>query len=307
MPSLRQLQYFVALSEAGHFRIAAEKVGVSQPTLSAQLLALERRLGVPLVERNRAPVILTAAGARILPLAKRAVAIVQEIHDMAQSHRKGMVGVLRLGLPASIGPYLLPKLLPALHASHPELRLFVREDYPLALPDALAAGRHDLLVAPLPVKGSEMACLRLFREPLFLAVPSDHELAACIDADPGRLRDQPILTLEKGHALHEQVQLICQDCGARVLHDYEGTSLSTLHHMVAMGVGLTFLPGLYAQSAMDAHSGVKLLTLKSKPLYRTIGLVWRASSQEAGTYKQIGQHIRESVRRHFPDFQIHTD
>ncbi len=304
MPSLRQLQYLVALGQTGHFRLAAEKVGVSQPTLSAQLLSLERRLGVQLVERGRAPVILTSAGQQILALAEQVAMTVQEIDDAAQSHRLEMSGVVRLGLPASIGPYLLPAILPRLHASYPELRLHVRENIPHALPDALAAGRHDLLIVPLPVRGDDFVSLRVFREPLYLAVPADNKLAERDVIELPELAGQPVLTLEKGHALHEQVRSICEECGARMLHDYEGTSLSTLHQMVAMGLGFTFLPSLYARSAVGPQSGIKLLTFRTKPLHRTVGLVWRKSSPHTQTHHLIARSLRDAVRQDFPDLML---
>jgi LysR family transcriptional regulator, hydrogen peroxide-inducible genes activator len=307
MPSLRQLQYFIAVSETGHFRLAAEKAGVSQPTLSAQLLALERRLGVPLVERGRAPVVPTAAGKAIMPLAKQVAALVRDIHEVAKTHARGAGGIMKLGLPASIGPYLLPKLLPTLHTKKPDLRLLVREDLPLALPDALAGGLHDLIIAPLPVRGSDFASLRLFREPLYLAIPAGHALANAARIDASDLKEQPILTLERGHALHDQVQAICRDCGARLLADFEGTSLSTLHQMTMMGAGLTFLPGLYALSCAREDEGIKLMTLASRPLHRTIGMAWRASSRDADMFLEIAAHVRLAVKQHFPDFMVHED
>ena len=305
MPSLRQLQYFVALSETGHYRLAAEKVGVSQPTLSAQLLELERRLGVQLAERNRAPVILTGAGEQVLAAAKRIVVAVQEIHDIAKTHRQGMCGVVRLGLPASVSPHLLPVFIPALHADFPELRFHIRENFPNFLPDALSQGKHDLLILPLPLRGGDFDSLRLFREPLYLAVPSDHRLAALDAVDPRELSGESVLALEKGHALHEQVQLICDEFGARLLQDFEGTSLNTLHQMVATGLGLTFLPGLYARSVANPDSGIKLLTLKGKPLYRTIGLAWRRSSPQIETFHRIAGYLREAVKRNYPDFLVY--
>lgn len=306
MPSLRQLQYFVALSETGHYRLAAERVGVSQPTLSAQLLELERRLGVQLAERNRAPVILTGAGEQVLAAAKRIMATVQEVEDIAQTCRQGMSGVVRLGLPASISPHLLPAFVPALHADYPELRFYIRENFPNFLPDALAQGKHDLLLLPLPVRGGDFESLRVFREPLYLSVPSDHRLAALDAVDPRELSGESVLALEKGHALHEQVQLICDEFGACLLHDFEGTSLNTLHQMVATGLGLTFLPGLYARSVANQDSGVKLLTLKGKPLYRTIGLAWRRSSPQIETFHRIAGYVREAVKRNYPDFLIYN-
>jgi LysR family transcriptional regulator, hydrogen peroxide-inducible genes activator len=307
MPSLRQLQYFIAVSETGHFRLAAEKVGVSQPTLSAQLSALEQRLGVALIERNRSPVVPTSAGTRIMPLAKQVSALVQEIHDAARSQRSGSAGVIRLGLPASIGPFLLPRILPTLHAELPQLRLAVRENFPSALPEALQSGLHDLLIVPLPVKAQDIATVRLFREPIYLAVSEDHALARTQEVEIADLKGQPVFTLEKGHALHDQVHAICRECGAELMEDFEGTSLSTLHQMVIMGAGFTFLPGLYAKIAVAGTPDIKLLTLKSKPLYRTIGMAWRGSSQDTAIFARLGQHVREAVARHFPEFQVHSE
>jgi len=305
MPSLRQLQYLVSLSETGHYRLAAERVGVSQPTLSAQLLALERRLGVQLAERNHAPVILTAAGEQVLAVAKRIVFAVQEIKDITQIHKQGMSGVIRLGLPTSISPHLLPAFIPALHADYPELRFHIRENLPNLLPDALAEGKHDLLILPLPLRGEDFETLPVFREPLYLAVPSDHRLSAFEAIEPKELGGEPVLVLERGHALHEQVRQICDEFGARVLHDFEGTSLNTLHQMAATGLGLTFLPGLYARSLAKIDTGIKLLTLNGKPLYRTIGLAWRSSSPQIETFRRIAVYLREAVKRNYPEFLLY--
>jgi LysR family transcriptional regulator, hydrogen peroxide-inducible genes activator len=302
MPSLRQLQYLVALRQTGHFRLAAEKVGVSQPTLSAQLQALERKLGVQLAERGPTPVIFTDAGERVLEVAERIVACVQDIHDIAKCRKHGVSGVVRLGLPTSIGPYLMPSLVPRLRADYPDLRFHVRESLPAALPDLLAQGQHDLLLLPLPVRAEDFVVMRLFREPIYLAVPSDHQLAAQDMIAASELEGQSILSLEKGHALHDQVQAICDDFGARLLHDYEGTSLNTLHQMVATGLGLTFLPGLYTRAG--DLPGIKLLSIKGKPLQRSIGLVWRKSSPMQENYRNIGLRLKTCVKQHYPDFMI---
>jgi LysR family transcriptional regulator, hydrogen peroxide-inducible genes activator len=304
MPSLRQLQYLLALSETGHYRLAAEKVGVSQPTLSAQLLALERRLGVQLAERNRAPVIMTPAGEQVLAVARRIVVGIQEIQGIAQTHRRGMSGMIRLGLPTSISPHLLPAFIPALHGDFPNLRFHIRENYPLALPDELASGKHDLLILPLPLRGEDFETLRVFREPLYLAVPSDHRFAQQESIDAKELCGEPVLALETGHSLHEQVNQICEEFGAHTLHDFEGTSLNTLHQMTVSGLGLTFLPGLYAHSVAKSDIGVKLLTIKGKPLHRSIGLVWRGSSPQVDDFRRIASYLREAVKRNYPDFMI---
>jgi LysR family transcriptional regulator, hydrogen peroxide-inducible genes activator len=302
MPSLRQLQYLVLLRQTGHFRLAAEKAGVSQPTLSTQLQALEQRLGVQLAERGQSPVIFTHAGEQILEIAERIVAAVQDIHDTAKSQRSGVTGVIRLGVPTSIGPYLMPDFLPGSHAEFPALRFHVREDLPAALPDQLAVGRQDLLLLPLPVQADDFVVMRLFREPIFLAVPSDHPVAASDAISGADLRGQSILVLEKGHALHEQVRNICDEFGAHIMHDYAGTSLNTLHQMVATGLGFTFLPGLYTRAGN--LPGIKLLSIRTKPLQRSIGLVWRKSSPLGERYRDIGMRLKLCVKQHYPDFMI---
>jgi LysR family hydrogen peroxide-inducible transcriptional activator len=305
MPSLRQLQYLVALSDTGHYRLAAERSGVSQPTLSAQLLALERRLGVQLAERSRSPVLMTSAGAQVAEISRRILTLVQEVNDCALVHRQGMAGVLRLGLPSSISSLLLPAVVPALHSDYPELRLHIREDYPSALPDSLTNGKYDFLIAPLPVRGEDFETLRVFREPLYLAVPADHTLSGETALDPSALKGQAVLVLEKGHALQEQVAQICADFGANVLHDFGGTSLNTLHQMAATGLGWTFLPGLYARSSAGEGTGVRLLSLQGKPLYRTIGLVWRGGSPQAEHFRRIAAYVKAAVKRNYPDFLVH--
>ena len=304
MPSLRQMQYLVALNELGHFRLAAEKVGVSQPTLSGQFLALEQRLGVTLVERNRTPVVLTSAGRQILPLALRITETMNEIAHIAKNHREDMSGAIRLGLPATIGPYLLPLLLPVLHKKYPRLRISVREDFPVALPNALASGIHDLLIMPLPVRGKDFTTRQVFREPLYLAVPLEHEFANLESIDPDRLHGQSVLALESGYSLHEQVHGLCQEFGANILFEYEGTSLNTLLQMVGMGLGITFLPGLFVRKAIPAEFGVKILTLNGRQINRTIGLVWRNSSAQEQTFQRIASHLHEIIGQAFQDFPL---
>ena len=184
------------------------------------------------------------------------------------------------------------------------LRLHVRENLPEALPHALANGVHDLLVIPLPVRGEDFTTTRIFREPLFLAVAADHALAARDAIAPTDLAGQSVLALEKGHALREQVHGICQEYGANILYDYEGTSLNTLLQMVSMGLGITFLPGLFVKKEVPAESGVKILKLSGKPIQRTIGLAWRNSAPNEDTYHRIAMHLRDAVRMNFPDFMV---
>ncbi len=302
MPSIRQIEYLVALSETRHFRRAAELVGVSQPTLSAQLKTLEGRLGGQLVERSRSGVIFTPLGEQILDHARRILREVQDIRETALSYSEEFGGTIRLGLPPTIGPYLLPRMLPNLHRAYPKLRLHVREEVPQTLPRSLQDGRYDVLITPLPVRGQEFESVPVFREPLFLVMASDHPLAKKKEIERADLSGQSILTLEAGHQLHEQVEAICEEFGARLRFDFEGTSLDTLRQMVGMGAGLSFLPGLYVRSALSLDRSVRAHQIKRRAIYRTIGLVWRQTSALASQYEMLADHVHETVKREFPDF-----
>lgn len=304
MPSLRQLEYLVALSQTRHFRRAADRCGVSQPTLSAQIAELERRLGVQLIERARGAVLLTPVGERILAHAKSAVQAVVTIRELASSHRGGLSGVVRLGLPHSIGPNLLPYLIGPLHESYPDLRLYVREDFPDALPDALESGEHDFIIVPVPIRNGDFESLSLFREPLHLVAPADHPLAGLASVDKTALSGQPILALAQGHQLRTQVETLCEEFGAELQTAYEGTSLDTLRQMTAMGLGLTVLPDLYVRRALVGDTAIKLITLKGRTLYRTIGLVWRKSSPLGEVYRKLVADIRAALRTALPELIV---
>lgn len=302
MPSLRQLEYLVALSETRHFRRAAEKTGVSQPTLSAQISAMEQRLGVQLVERSRSAILLTDAGRRIELIARKMLRQAQEIRDVATIAQGVMGGTVRMGLPPTIGPFLLPRLLPGLHAAHPAFKMYVREDVPDALAPALADGVHDVIIAPLPLRGHDIDSRPIFREPLFVVVAEDHALAGKGSLDRTDLRDQDVLALESGHQLHEQVEQLCAEFGARLQFDFEGTSLDTLRQMVALGMGISFLPGLYVQTILAQESGVVAMPLTGRGLYRTIGMAWRRTSPRVQDFQVLGDMVQSTVARDFPGF-----
>lgn len=301
MPNLRQLEYLVAIADTHHFRRAAERVNTSQPTLSEQLKALEERLGVQLVERTRSQVLLTPIGSQVVEIARRMLSDANEIRALAQSGGKGLAGVLRLGLPSTIGPYLLPRVIPDLHASHPELKLYVREELPNRLPRGLQDGLHDVIITLLPVRGADLVSQPLFRETLYLAVASDHPMAEKRAARRDDLDGEDVLTLGPGHQLHDVVIALCEEFGAKLRYEYEGTSLDTLREMVAMGLGITFLPGLYVRSALVRDDTIKTLELEGRSIYRTLGIVWRKSSARQASYERLAQIIRDSANREFDD------
>lgn len=304
MPSLRQLEYLIALDDLRHFRRAAERIGISQPTLSAQIKVLEEALGVQLLERGRSAVILTDVGQRVVEIARRVVADVQEIRDVAKASATAFAGIMRLGIAPTIGPYLLPHVVPGLHRAYSELKLYIREVIPRSLPGDLVEGRHDVIITPLPIARQDIETVALFREPLLVAVPADHPLSSYNELKRTDLKQQSILALEAGHQLHEQVEAICEEVGAVILFDFEGTSLDTLRQMVGMGMGLSILPGLYVNSELEKDKAVVVKTLKGRALWRTVGMAARRNSPRKVEFQRLAQHIRDAVRQNFPDFMV---
>lgn len=296
MPSLRQLEYLVALADVLHFRRAAERCNTTQPTLSEQIKTLEDRLGAQLVERSRSGVLLTPIGARVADIARRMLRDSNEIRTIAASGDAALKGVLRVGLPSTIGPYLLPFVVPSLHRAYPELKLYVREELPQTLPRTLEDGGYDIVITPLPVRGEELHTVELFREPLFLTVGADHPLASKDRIERTDLAGQEILTLGPGHQLHDSILALCEEFGARVRLDYEGTSLDMLREMVITGLGITFMPALYVRRELTTDADLRVVQLHGRALHRTIGMVWRKSSARHGSFEVVSELFRKVIQ-----------
>lgn len=304
MPTLKQLSYLVALSQELHFRRAAERMNVTQPTLSSQIQELEKRLNAPLVERGSSQVALTPLGREISERAGRILSDVQDITDLAASSQHGFHGKIRLGVPPTLGPYLLPHIVPDLHAKYPNLKLYVQEGKPKDLQLELQAGSLDLVISPLPISFSDLHVESLFREPLQIVSAPDHPLASKENLERSDLAGQQVLAIESGHHLHDQVQQLCDDFNATVLRDYEGTSLDTLRLMVGMGAGLAFLPALYVRSEIGDRGEIAVLNLKMPNLYRQIGLTWRKRSVHASLFSEIADLIRTIARTKLTEVSI---
>ena len=296
MPTLKQLRYLSAVAETLHFRRAAEMTHVSQPTLSGQLRELEDRLGVQLVERSRSKVVLTPLGREIAGRAKTVLRDVQDIVELAKQGQLPLGGVLRVGVLPSLGPYFLPHILPELHRLYPDLKLYVKEGLPAALLERLDDGALDLLFFPLPVKAAELRSVRLFREPLWIVVSGEHRLAEKDAIQRSDLKGETFLTLERGHRLHDQVRELCEQYDARLSLDYEGTSLDTLRQMVAMGMGLSFLPALYVRSEVLHDRQVVAREMKSRAPYRMVGMVWRRQSARQEQFETLAEQIRDILK-----------
>ena len=238
---------------------------------------------------------LTPLGRRVAERARLILGGVDEIRALAAASQHGLGGTIRLGVPPTLGPYLLPHVVPQLHRDYPELKLYVREGKPADLQDRLAAGEFDLVMTPLPVSRAELIVAPMFREPLRVVVAPDHRLAREAVVRKADLRDEAVLAIERGHHLHEQVARICEDVGARVLRDYEGTSLDTLRLMVGMGVGIAFLPALYVRSEIGTHSDLAVLDLDT-PAYRRIGLAWRETAAQKEAFAAIAELVARTAQ-----------
>jgi len=304
MPTLRQLKHLVALSQELHFRRAAERMNVTQPTLSTQIQQLERQLQAPLVERGSTTVMMTPLGRQIAERAKAVLSDVQDIVDLAAASLHGFDGTIRLGVPPTLGPYLLPHIVPELHRSYPNLKLYVREGKPFDLQMDLQAGAFDLIVSPLPINHSDLDVERLFREPLRVVAAPDHPLASRPHIERTDLAGQRVLAIERGHHLHDQVVRLCDDFNAFLLRDYEGTSLDTLRLMVGMGVGIAFLPALYVRSEIGNRGEIKVLDLKNPSLYRQMGLAWRKRSVHAELFREFAELIRTTAEASLPEITV---
>jgi LysR family hydrogen peroxide-inducible transcriptional activator len=293
MPSLQQMRYLVAIADTAHFGRAAERCNVSQPTLSGQLKELERRLGGLLVERDRkARVILTPLGREVVSRARRVLRDVEDIRALARRGGPHPVGTIRLGAVPTLGAYFLSLVVPDLHTSFPELRLFVREASSDSLVTYLEDGQLDAILLPLPVRGEHLEHTPLLTEPLMAVVAADHPLASRTHLGPEDLRGETVLALEPGHRLHAQVEELCAAVGASVARDFEGTSLDTLRLMVGMGIGLAFLPALYIRTEALKDPAVKVLRFAPDPPSRQVGLVWRRRAARAEAFHTLAEHMR---------------
>lgn len=301
MPSLRQLEYLVALADTGNFRRAAERTNTTQPTLSEQIKALEERLDVQLVERTRSVALLTTAGQHVVQIARRMLRDANEMRSIAGIGQQKLVGVLKVGIPPTIGPYLLPTIVPTLHKAYPELKLYVREEQPNSLPQSLEMGTYDIIVTLLPLKAEDLVAVGLFRETLFLTVAADHPLASKTKVERADLKDQEVLTLGPGYQLHDAVLALCEEFGARIRLDYEGTSLDMVREMVITGLGITFMPGLYARRELKQDPNLKLHQIHGRSIYRTVGMAWRKSAARHESYEMLANLFRDTVKATLPD------
>ena len=291
--NLRDLGYLIALADLRHFGRAAEACHVSQPTLSTQIRKLEEELGVALVERAPRQVMLTPVGVDIVERARRVLADVEQMRETARRTTDPEAGSVRMGIFPTLGPYLLPHVVPKIRTRFPRLELLLVEDKTEVLLNMLRAGRLDAAILALPLHEDWLETEFLFEEPFMLAVPSNHPLASHRDLQLSELIDQHLLLLEDGHCLRDQALEVCTLAGAGEKEGFRATSLETLRQMVAAGVGITLLPMLAVKPPVPHSQSIQLLSFKDPPPTRRLAMVWRRSSAMGAFLRQLAALLRD--------------
>jgi LysR family hydrogen peroxide-inducible transcriptional activator len=292
--SLRQLEYVVAVAETGGFHRAAERCNVSQPTLSAQVAQVEAVLGVRLFERARAGVIVTPQGQAIVLCAHRVLREMGDLLTAAARASDPFAGVFRLGVIPTVAPYLLPEVMPALHAQYPSLQLVLREERTEDVMRDLRQGSLDLGLLALEADLGDHTAHEVLKDPFVVALPQGHPLAAKKRVAVADLESEQVLLLDDGHCFRTQALALCSKAGAREA-DYRATSLSTLVQMVSVGGGVTLLPKL-AVEVENRRGQIEIRPFVPPVPSRTIALVWRPSSPFAEAFHSLGDALTIALR-----------
>ncbi len=280
--NLNDLRYIVAVARERHFGRAAEACFISQPTLSVAVKKLEEELSVLLFERSKTEVTVTPIGSSIVERAQRVLEEVEGLRAAAEQHQDQMRGPLRLGVIYTIGPYLLPHLMPELHAAAPNMPLVIVEDYTANLRRRLKQGELDAILIALPFDEPGVVTLPLYEEPFVALLPASHPLTRRKQLRLQELAEEQLLLLGSGHCFRDQVIEACPACLRRdadtaLQHRVEGTSLETLRHMVASGMGVTVLPCTAAGADRYAERLLAIRRLYDPTPKRTVALAWRVT------------------------------
>jgi LysR family hydrogen peroxide-inducible transcriptional activator len=277
--TLTELRYIVTLARECHFGRAAEKCHVSQPTLSVALKKVERRFGVTLFERTSADVRPTPIGEKIAAQAERVLQEAERLKDIVGQGRDPLAGPLRVGVIYTVAPYLLPGLIPALHAHAPQMPLFINENFTVSLAQQLRRGELDIIIIALPFEEPGIVVRPVYDEPFCVALPGGHPLASNRTISSAQVAGENLLLLGKGNCFRDQVIEACPKLSAPggVEGALEGSSLETVRHMVASGVGISVVPVSAAESWPQNSNLLKIRRFSAPQPMRRVGLAWRVT------------------------------
>ncbi|MGQ0660463.1 hydrogen peroxide-inducible genes activator, partial [Sphingosinicella sp.] len=293
LPTLKQLQYLVALSDHGHFGRAADACFVTQSTLSAGIKELESLMGIILVERTRRVVRFTPLGERVAAKARRILRDAEDLADMVRATGKPLAGELRMGVIPTIAPFLLPALLPRLRAKWPDLRLYLREETSQAACDSLQRGQLDCVLLALPYACGEVDRAELFEDRFLVAFPPG--AAAPETVAPAAIDPESLLLLEDGHCLKDHVLSACNRPELRAEAAIMGTSLHTLVQMVDNGLGTTLVPEMAVQAGILDGTGIVARPLAAEHPSRRIALVWRKRSPREKEFQLLAEALKAAA------------
>ncbi|MEA3013894.1 MAG: LysR family transcriptional regulator, hydrogen peroxide-inducible s activator [Sphingomonadales bacterium] len=295
LPTLKQLQYLVALETHGHFGRAAEACFVTQSTLSAGIKELETLVGITLVERTRRVVRFTPLGIRVAEKARRILRETEELTDMVRASGKPLAGDLRLGVIPTIAPFLLPTLLPRLRAQWPDLKLYLREETSQSACDALHRGQLDCVLLALPYACGDVEKADLFEDRFMVAFPPGAADGLPDTVDAAAIDETRLLLLEDGHCLKDHALSACNRPELRAEAAILGTSLHTLVQMVDNGLGTTLVPEMAVSAGILEGTRVVVRRLDADHPSRRIALVWRKGSPREKEFRMLADALKAAA------------
>lgn len=295
LPTLKQLQYLVALREHGHFGRAAEAMFVTQSTLSAGIRELESLIGIVLVERTRRVVRFTALGDAIVDKARRVLREAEELTDMARAAGKPLSGDMRMSVIPTIAPFFLPRILPRLRHERPELKLYLREEPSGAACESLHNGQADCVLLAMPYACGDIATAPLFDDRLFVAFPRGEADEAAEAIPPDAIDETRLLLLEDGHCLKDHALAACNRPEIRAEAAMMGTSLHTLVQMVDNGLGITILPAMAVEAGILDNTDIVARPIAAAHDSRHIALAWRRGSPREKDFLLLAELLRSGT------------
>ena len=294
--TLTDLRYLVALAHERHFGRAAEKCHVSQPTLSVAVKKVEEQLGVQLFERSASEVKITETGRRIVVQAEKVLLEATQIHEIATAGKDPLAGPLRVGVIYTIGPYLLPRLIPRVHQLAPHMPLIIHENYTARLVEVLKRGELDVITISLPLEAAGIVAQPVYDEPFRVLMPAAHAWTQGTQVDAQQLADDQLLLLAAGNCFRDQLLEVCPACRnlGGLQRTLEGSSLETIRHMVATGLGVTVLPSSAADELAAQNPLVAVRPFSDPQPSRRVALAWRVTYPRSGAIDVLRRAILDS-------------
>lgn len=294
MLTIRQMRYFDAVATTLHFGRAALMAHVSQPALSAQIMEMEKHLGVMLIERTRGSTILTSKGQEILTHVRAVLHAIDQLEQAAREQSGTLEGLVRIGIIPTVAPYMVPHIVPALRARHPLIEIELKEAMTDRLLSDLNEGRLDAIVAALPVEADNLMSRSLLIDRFFMAVTDNNEHILTSPLVQADMDIDRLLLLEEGHCLRDQALAVCKSASKKSLLNFGATSMSTLLQMVAHDMGMTLIPEM-AIATETSRNTIRIVPFAEPAPYREIGLLWRRSSARHADMEALARVITSTL------------